>query len=372
MDRKVLIAIVLVVAAIVVIGAYAATVLMRESKGGSVYYLKMAPATMAAALESGSVDAYIAWEPFVSEAVVGHTGEVLMWSDEVMPNHPCCVVAVSTNFVEGPNGVELTERFLKAHVEATQWMLDSLEDSQGSNYTLLVTLASEFTARNTTVVEEALKHLEFRYQVDSVFTSALEEFVDLYVETNQTTPQEIEDRGYTSVSDLVEKYVNESYLEAAADVQPSQTVINPDDPIRLGYLLGDLHQLAQYVAADDRVLGGSQSLFEKFGVNVEPAIGAPYANGGVVMDNFAAGNVDIGYLGAPPALIRHIKAGVDVSIVAQANIEGSGLVVKVGSEMSGLDDLVNKTVATPGETSIQHLLLRIALDREGLDLVLKT
>ena len=90
------------------------------------------------------------------------------------------------------------------------------------------------------------------------------------------------------------------------------------------------------------------------------------------MDNFAAGYVDIGYLGAPPALIKHIKVGVDVVIVAQANIEGSGLVVKVGSDINGLEDLVNKTVATPGETSIQHLLLRIALDREGLDLVLKT
>lgn len=372
MERKLLIALVIVIAVVVVAGAYAATVLLRTSKGGDVYYLRIAPANMAASLESGSVDAYIAWEPFVSEAVVGGTGEVLMWSDEVMPNHPCCVVAVSNDFIEGADGLELTQRFLKAHVEATEWMVDALEDPDGSNYSLLITLASDFTARDASVVEEALKHLEFKYQVDSVFTSALEEFVDLYLETNQTTQQEIEDRGYSSVSDLVEEYVNETFLDAAADVQPSATILNPDDPIRLGYLLGDLHQLAQFVAADDRVLGGSESLFERYGVNVEPAAGAPYANGGVVMDNFAAGNVDVGYLGAPPALIKHIKGGVDVVLVAQANIEGSGLVVMVGSDIADLGDLVNKTVATPGETSIQHLLLKIALEREGLDLVLKT
>ena len=372
MERRLLIAAVIAIAVVVVVGAYAATVLLRRDKGGDVYYLRIAPASMAASLESGDVDAYIAWEPFVSEAIVGGTGEVLMWSDEVMPNHPCCVVAISNDFIEGPNGVELAKRFLKAHIEATEWMLAALEDTGGSNYSLLVTLASEFTARNASVVEEALTHLEFRYEVDSVFTSALEEFVDLYVETNQTTDQEITDRGYSSVSDLVDTYVDESYLEAAADIAPSATILNPDDPIRLGYLLGDLHQLAQFVAADDRVLGGTESLFERYGVNVEPAAGAPYANGGIVMDNFAAGYVDIGYLGAPPALIKHIKVGVDVVIVAQANIEGSGLVVKVGSDINGLEDLVNKTVATPGETSIQHLLLRIALDREGLDLVLKT
>jgi NitT/TauT family transport system substrate-binding protein len=372
MERKVLVALAIAIAVIVVAGAYAATVLLRESKGGDVYYLRIAPANMAASLASGSVDAYIAWEPFVSEAIVGGTGEVLMWSDEVMPNHPCCVVAISNSFIEGADGEELAKRFLKAHIEATDWMIEALEDPQGSNYTLLITLASEFTARNASVVQEALRHLEFRYQVDSVFTSALEEFVDLYVQTNQTTEQEIADRGYSSVADLVDKYVDESYLEAAASIQPSATILNPSSPVRLGYLLGDLHQLAQFVAADDRVLGGSTSLFELYGVNVQPAAGAPYANGGIVMDNFAAGNVDIGYLGAPPALIKHIKGGVDVVIVSQANIEGSGLVVKVGSDIRDLEDLVNRTVATPGETSIQHLLLKIALDREGIALVLRT
>jgi ABC-type nitrate/sulfonate/bicarbonate transport system substrate-binding protein len=46
--------------------------------------------------------------------------------------------------------------------------------------------------------------------------------------------------------------------------------------------------------------------------------------------------------------------------------------VKVGSDVHELADLVNRTVATPGETSIQHLLLKIALERKGIELVLKT
>ena len=371
MDRKILIVAVVAVAAIVVAGALAVT-FMGNDKGGAVNYLRVAPANMKASLESGTIDAYIAWEPFVSEATVSGVGEVMMWSNEIMPNHPCCVVAVSNDFLGGTNGQELTARFLRAHVDATEWMTDALDDPDGANYTLLITLASEFTLRDEATVTEALKHLEFKYAVDDKFTSALEEFVGLYIETNQTTMEDVESRGYSSVEDFVESYVDEEMLESALAVEPSASLVNPTSPIRLGYLLGDLHQLALKVARDARVLGGTQSMFEKYGVNVADALGAPYANGGVVMDNFAIDNVDIGYLGAPPALVKHLNGGVDVRIAAQANIEGSGIVVKVGSGIESIEDLVNKTVATPGESSIQHLLLKIAVERKGLDLVLKT
>lgn len=359
-----------VVAAIIVVGAYAATVLMRGDKGGSVYYLRIAPATMAASLSAGSVDAYIAWEPFVSEAIVGKTGEVLLWSEDIMPEHPCCVVAVSHRFLEQPDGAEAAKRFLKAHIEATNWMIDAMADNGSDEYALLKTLAMEFTTRNASVVEEALKHLEYRYVADATFLSALEDFVDMYIETNQTTLEAVQDRGYDSVADFVDTYVDETYIEAAASVAPD--LMELPLTVRVGYLRGDLHQLAYYVANDSRVLGGAENLFNRYGVAVTNASGAPYANGGVVMDYIAAGIVDIGYLGAPPALLKHLTVGTEVSIVAQANIEGSGLVVSAGSDIQGVEDLENKTVATPGETSIQHLLLKIALDRKGLDLVLKT
>ena len=82
--------------------------------------------------------------------------------------------------------------------------------------------------------------------------------------------------------------------------------------------------------------------------------------------------MDIGYLGAPPALLQHLNAGVDVTIISQANSEGSGLVVRADSGITTVADLVNKTVATPGESSIQFLLLKITLQKAGLGLALKT
>jgi len=294
-----------------------------------------------------------------------------MWSEEIMPNHPCCVVAVSNAFLELEHGPELTKRFLSAHIEANIWMADAMSDVEGENYSLLLDMATEFTLRSEEVVEASFDHLKFGYEMDEGFQTALEEFTQMYIDTNMTTTERLEERGYDSVSDFVDQYVDETFLETAIDVELSETILNPDDPIRMGFLLGDIHQLAQFVAKDSRVLGG-QSLFEAYGLNVETAPGAPFANGGAEMLGFAAGNVDIGYLGSPPALLQHLNAGVDTRIIAQANSEGSGIVVSAGSDIDDLAGLVNKTVAAPGESSIQFLLLKIALERAGLDLKIKT
>ena len=373
MDKKLAIVLTIVVAVAVVSGALAATMLLnKDSATGTVYYLPMAPKDMRAALGTGQVDAYIAWEPYVSDSVGGHVGDVLMWSGDIMPHHPCCVVVVSEDFLAQSNGPEMAERFLKAHIEANLWMADALANPESEDYNLLVTLATEFTLRNESVVTAAFEHLQYGYEMTTEFRSALEQFTDMYIESNLTTNATLTSRGYSSVSDFIGTYVDGSYLETAASVQPSETILNPDDPIQLGFLMGDLHQLAQKVASDARVLGGTQSLFETYGLNVENATGAPFAAGGDEMAAFALGNVDIGYLGAPPALLSHLNAGTAVKNIAQANTEGSGIVVATGSDIRSLADLVNKTIAVPSVSSIQFLLLKTVLKEEGLDLAVKT
>jgi len=363
---------VVAVVAVVIVAVLSATLLLGPKKEGAVFYVTLPPKDMKAALSNGDIDGYIAWEPFVSDSVVAGVGTVLEWSSEIMPNHPCCVVAVSTSFLQGPDGLELTERFLKAHEEATAWMNDALDHPGGENYTLLVDMAVQFTARNATVVEDAFSHLKYDYEMGDEFEEALRTFTDMYIELNMTSTSKLADRGYTSTADFVNKFVNDTPLAAASAIQPSATVINEDRPIKLGYLLGDLHQMAQ-VVAQNLTAGGGRSMFAEYGVAVTDATGAPYANGGAEMTiGFATGAADIGYLGAPPAIINHLNGGVPVSVVAQANTEGSGIVVKAGSGITSLDDLVNKTVATPGESTIQFLLLKNVLEERGLELLIKT
>ncbi|MFQ6057817.1 MAG: ABC transporter substrate-binding protein [Anaerolineae bacterium] len=135
--------------------------------------------------------------------------------------------------------------------------------------------------------------------------------------------------------------------------------------VRVGYLLGDLHHIA-YIVGQDAEAGGGKSFFEKYGVTVEDAPGAPYANGGVEMDHFAAGDVDMGYLGAPPAIIKHLNAGVKTTVVGQVNEIGSALIV--AEDINRFSDLVGKTVATPGHATIQFFLLRNYAQQQGVDI----
>lgn len=366
MDKKTLILTVAVAAAIVLAGVATALYLRGDSDDDSVRYVTMAPSLMDGWLAANESDAYIAWEPFVSSSVVDGTGRVIMWTNEIMPNHPCCVVAVSEEFLDRPDGEALAARFLKAHIEANKWMAEALSDQDGSNYTLLLEMSAMFTLRSAAVVEEGLEHVKYGYEMNDEFLSALKQFTEMYIESNIITNETLTDLGYGNVSDFIEDYVDETFLTAAADILPSDTILNPaeEDKIRLGYLAGDLHQLAQYVAQNKTVGGGAKSLFEVYGLNVDPL--PPYINGGAVMDAFDLGAIDFGYLGAPPAIQKHANGDIAVRVIAQANSEGSGIVVHVDSDIHTLEDLVGRTVATPGETSIQHLLLKIALNREGI------
>lgn len=133
--------------------------------------------------------------------------------------------------------------------------------------------------------------------------------------------------------------------------------------VRVGYLLGDMHQLAR-VVADNKTAFNNVSLFEKYGVNVSYPTG-PLSAGGAVMDALAANLIDVGYLGAPPAILKHLNSDNRIVIIAQVNNEGSSIIVKSG--INTIQDLDQKTVATPGTSSIQHLLLLQYASANGMN-----
>ena len=137
-----------------------------------------------------------------------------------------------------------------------------------------------------------------------------------------------------------------------------------DGTVRVAYLQGDIHQVAYFVAKSANA-GGGESFFEQYDVKVEDAKGAPYSNGGAVMTAFSAGDVDIGYLGSPPAIIGHVNSRIDTKVIGQVNSLGSAIVVREG--IVNASDLVGKTIATPGAVTIQHFMLLTYLDDNDVD-----
>lgn len=137
---------------------------------------------MPASLQNGKIDAYLAWEPYVSSANITGEGEVLVYSDQWWENHPCCVIVAREEFIqEDPDQLY---RFLKVHQEATIYLENHPEEA--------ARILSEKLGTSLQIQSEALKHVDFQYQPDSNFTKNVERFMKLqqslgYLETIPTT-----------------------------------------------------------------------------------------------------------------------------------------------------------------------------------------
>ncbi len=352
-------AIIAVVVAVLALAAIVGAVLLTPTNDGTqkvVYWSTVAPVNQKAAIADGTVSAGVSWEPYVSDSLVAGSADVIAWSGDIWPNHPCCVLAVSTSFAQ--NYPDAAARLLRADIEANIWLNDALSHPDSANYTLLLNMGAQFSGRSTEVVNASMAHIVYRTTItaqdESWFVNFTNDFQNLGLYNANIT-----EKGYANATDYVNHLVDNSVMASAMAVQPSDHIVAN---VSLGYLTGDLHQFARVIASNDTV-GGGQSLFEKYGVSVSTPNPAGYANGGAVMDAFKAGTIDMGYLGAPPALLKVINSGVDIKIISLVNSEGSAIIAAKG--ITSFDQLNGKTIATPGPASIQHLLLLFYADEMG-------
>ena len=126
--------------------------------------------------------------------------------------------------------------------------------------------------------------------------------------------------------------------------------------VTIGYLPSD-HDAALFVA-------DAQGKFQENGINTKLV---QFNNGGDLMTAMASGDVDVGYVGITPVL-SSIANGVPVKVISAAQTEGSGIVVAKDSGIDSVSDLSGKKIATPGEASIQHMLLTYYLKQNGMSI----
>lgn len=126
-----------------------------------------------------------------------------------------------------------------------------------------------------------------------------------------------------------------------------------DDTVSIGYLPSD-HDAALFVA-------NASGMYRDAGLNVELH---EYNNGGDLISAMTSGTVDVGYVGVTPVL-SSISKDVPIKIVAGAQLEGSGLVTNE-PEVTSIEDLKGKSIATPGQSSIQYMLLQYDLKKHDM------
>lgn len=138
------------------------------------------------------------------------------------------------------------------------------------------------------------------------------------------------------------------------------STITPRADVRIGYLNQDLHQLALRVA----LVNG---YFDDVNITVDVV---EFGNGALEMDGFLADQLDMGYLGAAPALTKRLNQDILITVLAAVNLEGSVIMVKKSEYDSGavtnIANLTGKGVHHPGPSTVQNFLLRLALENAGM------
>jgi NitT/TauT family transport system substrate-binding protein len=353
---------VVVVAALVVAGLFLSGAVNLGGK--TIKYTDVAPVDQQAQIQSGNIDGGVSWEPYVSDSILAGTAHALVWSGDIWPDHPCCVVVADGDFLN--SNPDAVNRVLKAHIEANLWIADAIanKETNPTNYTLLLQIGASFSGRSTEVVDSSLQHMKLTYNITSESVAYFKQFTEDYVDAGLIQSNRVSD-----VNSFVNGLIDATHLEAAANIQPVDDGFTPIT-VRIGYLQGDLHQFARVVAENIEV-GGGKSLFATYGIQTALPDGATvggYNNGGAVMTAFASSEnlIDMAYLGAPPVLLNHANQGIDVKILSLANTEGSALVISGDRSIEDLDGLV---IGQPGSSSIQYLLLVAIADKYGYDLV---
>ncbi len=360
MRKKLLILVPVLIAAVLVSGCFG----KKEEKGGQeskngenlVYFVQTAPPNMLKQLNAKEIDGFIAWEPFNSVAVNSGQGKYLFKSRDIWKDHPCCVLAVNQAFKDS----KTIEAVTWAHTKAIRFINDP------KNREKVIKYASEFTGKSQDVVKQALDNITY------VEYPAKDRFKDYYnsLEQDKLLKKQVTDIGFNNSDSFFNGFLQNSVYKEVADKLDKDpnwapAAVPGNTKLRIGYLNHDLHQLALYVA-------GKEGYYRKVGLtsgkNLETKV---YQNGVAVMEAFKAKDIDMAYLGGAPAILKRINDNIPVEVLAGANNEGSGLIVRSDLGINSVEGLKGKTIAVPGVGTVQYTLLEKALKQKGLRLVVK-
>ncbi|MBN1216728.1 MAG: ABC transporter substrate-binding protein [Candidatus Lokiarchaeota archaeon] len=152
------------------------------------------------ALNGGSIDAFVAWEPYNAKAV-NSGANYLAKSSEIWPNHPCCILAASNTFIE--ENYEDVNKTVKIHIRALEWMANI------SNHDALISIAKKYTGiSSTTIIENALDNVGYIYNF-TLYQTEIETFYTKLTSLNNSINNWT--AGYV---DFYQKFFNTSFINA--------------------------------------------------------------------------------------------------------------------------------------------------------------
>ncbi|MFW9894635.1 MAG: ABC transporter substrate-binding protein [Candidatus Thorarchaeota archaeon] len=155
---------------------------------------------METSLEGNQIDAFVAWEPFNAKAT--DMGAIyLNKSSNIWPNHPCCIIAASTGFLNSNS--DKAQKIVQVHKRALEWMANT------SNHDDLIVIAKKYTGIvSNSIIEIALNNVGYVYNY-TLFQSEIERFYDDLTTLNSNIAAWSSGR-----ANFFQELFDESYLNA--------------------------------------------------------------------------------------------------------------------------------------------------------------
>lgn len=135
-------------------------------------------------LQKGDIDAYFAWEPYVSAASLFDRDHVMIYSHEIWDDHPCCVIIAREDFIK--KNPQLIAKFLKVHVEATDYVNNHKNETG--------VILSQKLGTDVDLELEALNHVKFVSRPNETFQINVLKITEIqknvgYIKNNLNTEQ---------------------------------------------------------------------------------------------------------------------------------------------------------------------------------------
>jgi ABC-type nitrate/sulfonate/bicarbonate transport system substrate-binding protein len=257
----------------------------------------MAGGDMVTAMSTGAIDAAMMWEPFVTMAQQQGVADVLLWSEDMMPGHPCDTIATSTGFIQ--NYPDSLKAFLLAHQDGVNYIKDHFDDAAA------IVGSSDWLNSGTAVEKVALTHMDFMTLPTESFIAGSETFA----REMKTLGKLKNDHTRSDIFDLsVVSKMNEA----------SSGTPRVKDTVKVGWMPTDHHAPA--------FIASTKKFFEDRNIKVEFV---KFTAGPQIMTQVVAGTLDIGMAGVPPVLSA-IDNDATIKIVGAVHTNGTGLFYRKG------------------------------------------
>lgn len=139
--------------------------LSTVSEGGDVDVIEAQNADVANLINSGDVDAALVPEPWGTTILKNAEAEIVLDYDEIQDgkDYSTAVIIVNKEYMEEHEDV--VKQFLKAHMEATEYILDNPEDAGK----IMNSQLDKDTGKtlDSDIIEQAIKRIDYKYEIPS-------------------------------------------------------------------------------------------------------------------------------------------------------------------------------------------------------------